>query len=168
MPLNLRQYGNILFFPEFIFNLYLAAPKGTPMKTNQNQKSQRNLPQKRPRSNQKRRKRSPPKSQPPKLSRIQRLEKRNLKRKEMETERPHPTPPTNPPSPTPTPAPTTNSAQLSNEEKVRKMWSNLDFDFAYSGNANDILNKIKSYRFVQLFGSHFIFIQCSSPNSKEF
>ena len=151
------------------YNLYLtnflAAPKGTPMKTNRNQKNQKNLPQKRPRPNQKRRKQSPPRSPPPKLSRSQRLEKRNLKKKEME--RPHPTPPTNPPTPTPTPAQTTNSGQLSNEEKVRKMWSNLDFDFAYSGNANDILNKIKSYRFVQLFGLLFIFIQCSPPDSQE-
>ena len=64
-------------------------------------------------------------------------------------ERPQ-TPQISPRAPTQTQAQTTNMDQLSDEEKVRRMWSNLDFDFAYSGNSNDILNKIKSFRLIIL------------------
>ena len=80
-----------------------------------------------------------------------------------------PTPPS-PPTQTPTPVPTMSSDRLSDAEKVRKMWTNLDYDFAFSGNPNDILNKIKSFRFdIVIRSLHlYIFLSVHRPIRKNF
>ena len=150
---SLRRFGIFSVNKPLIHHI-LAAPKTTPETNAKNRKAKNlgNQPaRKNPNPKQSRRKQPP--SPQPKLTRSQRLEQRN-NRKKKAVEKLHPTPPT--PPPPPTPAPTTSSDRHSDEERVRKMWTNLDFDFAYSGNADNIMNKIKSFRFVNLLFLHFL------------
>ena len=84
----------------------------------------------------------------PTLTRAERSQRRADQKEKMAKSNP-PIPPT-PPVRT-SPVQSTSSAPDSEAEKIHKMWTNLDNDFSFTGNGVEVLNKIKSFRFVFCF-----------------
>ena len=138
------------------------------MKTTPTQKQVQNLQlknkdQSKGQSRSKQKTKNPPRKH---LTRAERAKARSEAKetKEKMTAKNHLTPPiTLPPE---NPAQNMNSDPHSDAEKIRKMWTNLDNDFAYSGNSSEIMNKIKSFRFdiTRLFSFN-TFVKCTSTYS---
>ena len=137
--MNLKKFGKSIRPILIIIIFILAAPKTTttnPPPKNQKQKSQNN-----------RRKQRNQKIVNPSrnLSRGERLQRRQAQKDKKTVTQSQTTPPPPPPLPKNLPKATSNTVPDSESEMIRKSWTNLDNDFSFSGDSNNILNKIKSF-----------------------